>query len=145
MAMNQRYFEDVRVDEMLPEVEKLPTEDLAVDFFGRDNPTNPAFSDAEAGRRMGVGGALVPGNLKLSWLVQFLSEWAGPDGQVVGLRAAFRRPDVAGRPLTLTGRVVDLRRDDDGRNLVELEVVTLAQGEPSVRANAQVALPSRPN
>ncbi len=142
--MEQRYFEDVRVDEMLPEVEKLPTEDLAVEFFGRDNPTNPAFSDAEAGRRMGVGGALVPGNLKLSWLVQFLNEWTGQEGRVLSLRAAFRRPDVAGRPLTLAGRVVDMRRDDDGRNIVELEVVTLAQGEPSVRANAQVELPSRP-
>ncbi|MHB8576561.1 MAG: hypothetical protein ACYDCQ_14660 [Dehalococcoidia bacterium] len=140
---SQRYFEDVRMDEELPPVEKLPTEDLAVEFFGRDNPTNPAFADAEAGRRMGVGGALVPGNLKLAWLVNWASEWAGTEGRVVSLRAAFRRPDVAGRPLLLSGRVVDLRREDDGRNIVELEVVTLAQGEPSVRGNMQVELPSR--
>jgi acyl dehydratase len=142
--MSQRYFEDVNVDDELPPVEKLPTEDLAVDFFGRDNPTNPAFADAEAGRRMGVGGALVPGNLKLSWLVQFVNDWAGTEAQVLGLRAVFRRPDVAGRPLTLAGRVVD-KREDDGRPLVELEVVTLAEGEPSVRGNVQVVLPHRPS
>jgi hypothetical protein len=141
--MSQRYFEDVKVDDEIPPVEKVPTEDLAVDFFGRDNPTNPAFADAEAGRRMGVGGALVPGNLKLSWLVKLASDWAGPEGRVLGLRAVFRRPDVAGRPLVLTGRVVD-KREEDGRPVVELEVVTLAEGEPSVRGSMQVELPLRP-
>ena len=141
--MSQRYYEDVQVDEELPPVEQLPTEDLAVDFFGRDNPTNPAFADAAAGRRMGVGGALVPGNLKLAWLTQYVSNWAGTEGRVLSLRAVFRRPDVAGRPLTLAGRVVD-KRDEDGRPVVELEVVTLAEGEPSVRGSMQVELPRRP-
>jgi hypothetical protein len=140
--MSQRYFEDVQVDEEIAPVEKLPTEDLAVDFFGRDNPTNPAFSDAEAGRRMGVGGALVPGNLKLAWLTQFINDWAGPDGRIRNVRAVFRRPDVAGRPLVIAGRVVD-KRQEDGRNVVELEVVTLAEGDPSVRTNVQVELPGR--
>ena len=140
--MSQRYFEDVQVDEDLPPVEKMPTEDLAIEFFGRDNPMNPAFADAEAGRRMGVGGALVPGNLKLAWLVQFVSDWAGTEGRVLGLRAVFRRPDIANRPITLAGRVVD-KREDGGLPIVELEVVTLAEGEPSVRGNMQVALPLR--
>lgn len=138
----QRYFEDVQVDEEIAPVEKLPTEDLAVEFFGRDNPTNPAFADAEAGRRMGIGGALVPGNLKLAWLTQFVSNWAGQEGRVLNLRAVFRRPDIAGRPITLMGRVVD-KREEDGRKIVELEVVTLAEGDPSVRSNVQVELPSR--
>ena len=140
--MNARYFEDVQVDEEIPPVEKLPTEDMAVEFFGRDNPTNPAFSDAEAGRRMGIGGALVPGNLKLAWMTQFVSEWAGTNGRVLNLRAVFRRPDVAGRPIVLAGRVVD-KREEDGRKVVELEVVTLAEGQPSVRSNVQVELPNR--
>ncbi|HZU75985.1 MAG TPA: MaoC family dehydratase [Dehalococcoidia bacterium] len=140
--MTQRYFEDVRMDEELPPAERLPTEDLAIDFFGRGNPTNPAFADAEAGRRMGVGGALVPGNIKLAWITQFVSDWAGEGGRVLSVRAAMRRPDIAGRPLTLAGRVVDLRQED-GRNIVELEVVTLAEGQPSVRSNVQVELPAR--
>ena len=141
--MSQRSFEGVSIDDEVPAVEKLPTEDLAIDFFGRDHPPNPAFADAEAGRRMGVGGALVPGNLKLAWLVQLVSDWAGQEGRVLGLRAVFRRPDVAGRPLVLTGRVVD-KREEDGRRIVELEVVTLADGDPSVRGNMQVELPGRP-
>ena len=140
--MSQRYYEDVSVDDELEPIEKLPTADLAIDFFGRDNPTNPAFADAEAGKRMGVGGALVPGMLKMAWLTKFVSDWAGLEGSVKNLRIAFRRPDVADRPLVLAGRVVD-KRQEDGKNIVELEVVTLAQGEPSVRGNVQVELPSR--
>ncbi len=140
--MSQRYYDDINVNDELEPLERTPTADMAIDFFGRDNPTNPAFADAEAGKRMGVGGALVPGVLKMSWMTQYVSDWAGEKGHVRNLRVAFRRPDVADRPLTLSGRVVD-KRQEDGKNIVELEVVTLANGEPSVRGNVQVELPSR--
>jgi acyl dehydratase len=140
--MSQLYYEDVKVDDEMEPLERTPTTDQAIDFFGRDNPTNPAFSDIEAGKRLGVGGALVPGLLKLSWLTQYVSNWAGQEGHVRNLRAAYRRPDVADRPLTLSGRVVD-KRVEDGKNIVELEVVTLAEGQPSTRANVQVELPSK--
>jgi acyl dehydratase len=138
-----RYFEDIKVDDEVEPVERTPTEDHAIDFWGRDNPTNPAFRDAEVGRRQGFGGALVPGMLKIAWLTQFVSEWAGPDSNVRSIRAAFRRPDIAGRPLTLAGKVVD-KREEDGKKVVELEVVTLAEGQPSIRANVQVEVPSKP-
>lgn len=140
--MTQRYFEDVKVDDELEPLERTPTTDMAIDFFGRDNPTNPAFADAEAGKRMGVGGALVPGLLKLSWITQYVSDWAGPAGQVKNLRVAYRRPDVADRPLVLSGRIVD-KREEAGVKIIELEVVTLANGEPSTRGNVQVELPGR--
>jgi acyl dehydratase len=140
--MSQKYYEDVKVDDELEPVEKLPTEDLAIDFFGRDNPTNPAFADAEAGKRLGVGGALVPGLLKLSWMSQYVSDWAGLEGRVLNIRVAFRRPDVAHRPLVYAGRVVD-KRDEGGVKIVELEVVTLADGQPSMRGNVQVELPGK--
>jgi hypothetical protein len=120
----------------------MPTADLAVDFFGRDNPTNPAFADAEAGKRLGVGGALVPGLLKIAWMTQYVNDWAGPSGHLRSIRVAYRRPDVAGRPLVLAGRVVD-KRVEEGKNVVELEVMTIAEGQPSVRGNVQVELPSK--
>jgi len=140
--MSQRYFEDIAVDDQLPPAEKLPTADMAIDFFGRGNPTNPAFADAEAGRRMGVGGALVPGTMKMAWLTQYVSAWAGPASTVRNIRVAYRRPDIAGKPLVLAGRVVD-KREEGGRRIVEIELVTLAGGEPSVRGNAQIEVPAR--
>ena len=34
--MSQRYFEDIATDDELEPREQLPTEDKAVEFFGRD-------------------------------------------------------------------------------------------------------------
>ncbi len=137
-----RYFEDVNVGDELEPLPFTPTTDMAIDFFGRDNPTNPAFADAEAGKRMGVGGALVPGLLKVAMITRYVNEWAGPDSSLSNIRVAYRRPDVADRELVLAGHVVD-KRQEDGENIVELEVVTLAEGQPSVRSNVQVKLPSK--
>jgi acyl dehydratase len=141
--MTQKYFEDVSVDDELETVEKMPTADLAIDFFGRNNPMNPAFADAEHGKRIGVGGALVPGMLKIAWMCQYVSDWAGPEARLASIRVAYRRPDVADKPLVLSGRIVD-KREEGGKNVVELEVATIADGQPSVRGNVQVELPSRP-
>lgn len=140
--MSSRYFEDVQVDDELDPREQMPTEEMAIEFFGANNPMNPAFADAQAGQRLGVGGALVPGVLKIAWMMQYVGDWAGPDATLRNIRVAYRRPDVAGKPLVLSGRVVD-KREESGRNVVELEVVTLADGQPSVRGNVQVQLPSR--
>lgn len=137
-----RYFEDVSVDDELEPVERTPTLEMAIEFFGRDNPTNPAFRDAELGKAQGFGGALVPGVMKMAWITQFVGSWAGEGASIANLRVAFRRPDVADRPLVFTGRVVD-KREEAGKKVAELEVVTLADGQPSVRANVQVELPSR--
>lgn len=141
--MSVRYFEDVTVDDELEPVEQMPTEEKAIEFFGKDNPTNPAFQDAKIGKAQGFGGALVPGLLKIAWLTQYASAWAGTEAQLKSIRVAYRRPDVAGKPLTLSGRVVD-KRQDGGENIVELEVVTLADGQPSVRGSVQITMPSKP-
>ncbi|MCC7363842.1 MAG: hypothetical protein IT303_05690 [Dehalococcoidia bacterium] len=140
--MSQKYFEDVSVDDEIAPLERTPTAEMAVDFFGRDNPFNPAFADAEAGKRLGLGGALVPGMMKIAWMTQYVSDWAGPECFVKSVRVAYRRPDLAGKPLVLSGRVVD-KREEDGEPIAELEVVTIADGQPSVRGNVVLRMPSR--
>lgn len=140
--MTQRYWDDVKIDDEIDPSERMPTTDLAIDFFGRDNPSNPAFSDIEAGKRLGVGGALVPGMLKIAWMTQYVNDWAGPASHLGSIRVAYRRPDIADRMLTLSGRVVD-KREEDGKGVIELEIVTIAEGQPSVRGNVTVELPKR--
>ncbi|MFN0146593.1 MAG: MaoC family dehydratase [Dehalococcoidia bacterium] len=141
--MSQLYWDDVKVDDELPPREHMPTTDTAIDFFGRDNPSNPAFSDIEAGKRIGVGGALVPGMLKLAWMTQYVSDWGGTASTMRSIRVAYRRPDVADKGLVYIGRVVD-KRDEEGKGVIELEVTIVAEdGQPSVRGNAVVELPKR--
>jgi hypothetical protein len=141
--MTQRYFEDVVIDEELEPLERIPTVELAGGFSpGRESIMGNRFTDAAVNREIGIRGALVPGPLKIAWLTKYVSDWAGVGAEIASIRVALRRPDVAGKPLILSGRVVD-KRISDGVPLVELEVVTLADGQPSVRANVQVRMPAR--
>jgi hypothetical protein len=140
--MTTRYFEDCTVGDELPIVEKLPTVDLAVQFFTREGEPTPTPERVPVPRE-GFEGFIVPGLLKMSWLQQYASDWAGPGSTFVTLRGAYRRPDTTGRPLTLTGRIVD-KRTEGGRNLVDIEVATLTDEGPSVRGQVTLALPSRP-
>jgi acyl dehydratase len=137
-----RYFEDVKVDDEVEPVETMPTEEHSIEFFGRGNPMNPAFADAAAGKRLGIGGSLVPGLMKLAWITQYVNDWSGVDAHVKSVRVAFRRPDIAGKPLVIAGRVVDKRQEDE-KNVVELEIAMLADGQPSVRSQVIVELPSK--
>jgi len=143
--MTERYYEDVNVDDELEPVEKTPTIEIAGRWSmgGADSRMANRFVSEEASsRELGLQGAIVPGPLKIAWLTQFVSDWAGTRAEIAGIRVAFRRPDVAGKPITLGGRVVD-KRIEDGQGIVDLEVVTLADGQPSTRANAQVRMPTR--
>ncbi len=142
--MSVRYFEDVEVNQELEPIEKVPTTEMAARFgMTPDTPMGNRFTDADAGRAIGVQGALVPGALKIAWLTKYVADWAGTAAEIASIRVVLRRPDVAGNPLILTGRIVD-KGVREGTPLVELEVVTLADGQPSVRANVQVRMTNRP-
>ena len=130
-------FESLNVDDDLEPFERTPTEEEALAFMGQDRATKSRFSDSATAQREGFRGAVVPGLMKLAWITNYVSAWAGTEATVRSVRVAYRRPDYAGDPLVLAGRIVD-KREQDGRKLVELEVVTLADGQPSVRGNVQV-------
>ena len=131
-------FEDVNIDDELEPLDRTPTEDDALRFMGQDPATKSRFSDSATAQREGFRGAVVPGLMKLAWITSYASDWAGQGATVRSVRVAYRRPDFAGNPLMVAGRVVD-KREEDGRKLVDLEVVTLMEdGQPSVRGNVQV-------
>ena len=111
-------------------------------FMGQEPATKSRFSDSATAQREGFRGAVVPGLMKLAWLTSYASDWAGQGATVRSVRVAYRRPDFAGNPLVISGRVVD-KREVEGRKLVDMEVVTLMEdGQPSVRGNVQVEFDS---
>ncbi len=140
--MTQRYFEEVNVGEELPPVERLPTEELAAAFFSREGQP-PQEPERIPVARAGFSGIIVPGLLKVSWLGQFVAEWAGPEAMLKSVRVAYRRPDPTGEPLLLTGTVVD-KQEEDGKPYVDVEVATIAREGPSVRGTVRVELPRKP-
>jgi acyl dehydratase len=139
--MSQRRFDDVSEGDQVDSLVRQPDEETAINFFGKDNPFNPVFRDRETAKRQGLPGTIVPGMLKLAFLSKYAADWAGPEGKLVSVRAAYKRPDIAGNPLNLVGTVVR-KYEEDGRALVDLELAILTEdGQPSTQGAATVELP----
>lgn len=140
--MSQVYYSDLKVGDELPPVEKLPTDELATEFFTRVGEGKPTPERLPVPRE-GFSGIIVPGMLKVAWIGQFVSEWAGPEAFVRNVRVSYKRPDTTGSPLVLVGTVVDKREEESG-NLAEIEVAMIAEDRPSVVGMVQVLLPDKP-
>lgn len=139
--MSQRHFNDINEGDAVDTVVRNPDEETAINFFGKDNPSNPVFRDREIAKQQGLPGTIVPGMLKLAYLSKYASDWAGAEGRLVSVRAAYKKPDIAGTPLSLVGTVVR-KYEDDGRALVDLELAILTEeGQPSTQGAATVELP----
>jgi acyl dehydratase len=90
-----------------------PTLGQVVRYCGASWNFVPFFYDIDAARAAGLPGTLIPGPLKLALLTEMVLAWAGPDAVLESVRAAYRRPDIPGRPLLLGGVVTEV--SDDGR------------------------------
>lgn len=100
------------------------------------------FYDAEAAKAQGMPGLMVPGPLKLGFLYRAVEEWLGDAGFVRHVRAAHRRPDIQGRPITVQGQVARVY-EEDGKRRADLELLVINRdGEPSVRGFATVEFTS---
>jgi acyl dehydratase len=98
----------------------------------------PAFYDLEAARRQGMPGTIVPGPLKLGLMYQAVAEWLDGRGFIRQVRAAHRRPDLTGRPITIRGRVARVY-EEAGAARADIElIVENEEGQPSVRGFASV-------
>ena len=97
------------------EGDELPPLDLTPDvehvrrYFSGSRNSPPFFFDEDAARAQGLPGRLVPGPLKVGFLYGAVEGWLGEGGYVRAVRAAHRRPDVQGNPITVTGSVAHVK------------------------------------
>lgn len=124
-------------DEMTP-LEVTPDLGQAVRLAALGWSFVPIFYDPAAAKAAGMPGTLVPGPLKLGLLYRAVDEWLDGRGFVRHVRAAHRRPDQTGRPITILGTVARVY-EEDGHQRADLEIfVKNERGEPSVRGFATV-------
>lgn len=115
-----------------------PKLDRVIRFCGLIWNFPPFFYDIEAARAGGMPGTLVPGPLKLGMLTALVEDWLDGRGFVRHVRAAHRRPDITGRPITLTGHVARVY-EEDGVRRADLELAVVNEdGQPSCRGFATV-------
>ena len=116
------------------------------DRFGVPDVPERVHWDDDLARRVGTPRAYDYGPERCSWLIHHLTDWIGDDGDVVSHASKIRRHNPTGDIVSISGRVTDIRRDDAGRTLVEVEQRAEQQdGELSALGTGVVRLPSRGN
>ena len=142
--MYKVYFEDVKVGDEIPSFVKQ------TDFmhWNRYAAVNDEFvyihMDDEAGRGAGnEAGAFGMGNLRLSYVLNMLRDWAGDECEIKEMSAQWRAINQKHDILTTTGKITE-KKTENGENLVRLEINVMNQdGKGTAPGYAVIALPSR--
>ncbi len=97
--------------------------------------------DDEMARAMGQPGAIGMGNLRWSYLLNALRDWAGDEAEILDMNVQFRGTNLKNDVLR-TRAVVAEKKTENGRKLVVLDIDVLNQNdEPTTPGQATIALP----
>lgn len=140
MAINVS-FDTVEVGQQLPEF----TRKTDFDNWNRFAAVNDEFisihMDDEMARAMGQPGAIGMGNLRWTYLLNALRDWAGDEAEIVNMNVQFRGTNLKNDVLR-TRAVVAEKKTENGRNLVVLDIDVLNQNdETTTPGQATIALP----
>ena len=138
------YFEDVEVGQ------EIPTWSRETDFmnWNRYAAVNDEFvyihMDDEAGRAaLNEQGAFGMGNLRYTYLLNMLRDWAGDEAEIREVGCQYRGINQQHDTLTCTGKITE-KTVEDGEHLVRLEIDIVNQdGDSTCPGHAVVVLPAR--
>ncbi len=135
----QRYLEDVSPgQEMAPMVKNATRAQLFLFSAATNNPHRIHY-DREYAAVEGHPDILVHGPLQGAWLSQYVADWAGPAGKVLGLSWQNRARAFPERDLTFLGKVTAVEGD-----IVSLEIWEQDDtGGVLMPATARVQLPRK--
>lgn len=129
---------------LLPELRVTPTSDSVRQFLDATGFGIPIFHDQQAAEAAGLRGPIVPAEWKSGVLIAYLRRLAQPDGKLLRLQSAFRRPDYHDNPITITGQITRIDPTQQGSEVhIELQITQQA-GASSVRSSAVLLLPTVP-
>ena len=136
---NQRHAEDVHAgDEMTPMVKNASRAQLFLFSAATNNPHRIHY-DREYAAVEGHPDVLVHGPLQGAWLHQFVTEWAGSAGRVLGLNWQNRARAFPERDHTFRGTVTAVAGDEISLEVREEDDT----GASPMIGNATVRLPRR--
>jgi hypothetical protein len=154
VSRGQVFWEDIAVGDELPVLPKIADSVCQAKWAGAHGAFNPLMYEDAFAQSQGMKGPIVHGQLKLAWLVQFVTGWMGRQGRLRRISCEYRGVDYPRRMRTMnepedgetwqckgkvTGKFVD-----GGERCVELEIgVENGSGRVTVPGTAVVVLPSR--
>ncbi len=144
MTGAQVYWEDVEEGQEIPPFSRKVGYMELNRFAGANDELVPIHMDPDYAKDVAkLPDVIVMGNLKLAYIANALTAWAGEDAWIEQLRVDYRKMDVVNATLSAKGKVAK-KYERDGRRLVELDVwVENDQGEVTTPGSAVVRLPAR--
>ncbi len=142
-AFQQRFWEDVREGDELPELRMPITVTRCVYLASATRDFSPQHSNRDyAQQRSKTKDVFVNTPFNIGMVGRFLTDWAGPRSSVRRMSMAMRGNVCAGDDMILTGKVTR-KFVEGGEPRVDVEIVISTQEGPVTPCNATLALPSR--
>jgi acyl dehydratase len=134
-------FADVSEGQEIPKVALKCTSQQLVYWAAGSGDYYQIHYDKDFAQSTGLQERITHGALKHALLGRLLQEWAGDEGRVARVACSYRGMDMIDKDIVARG-VVKAKRQEDGRNLVDLEVwVEDPDGNKTTPGEATVALP----
>ena len=141
--MAQVYFEDVSEGDEIPKLVQNCDSQRLVFWAAGSGDYYQIHYDKDFAQNTGLPDRITHGALKHALLGRLLDEWAGDAGQVRRVACSYRGMDMIDKDVTCRG-VITAKRQENGSNVVELEVWTEdPDGKKTTPGTAVVALPSK--
>ncbi len=143
MAEQQLYYEDISVDDALPEMVRTPNRAQLFMYSAITWNVHRIHYDVEHAEKEGYPTVLVHGPLQGALFGQFMTDWVSPGGTLKKIAYSNRGLALPEEPYTITGRVTG-KRVEDGQHLVECDIRgENPAGEIAALGSATVIVPSR--
>ena len=138
------YWEDVAEgQEVPPYAQKVGYMELNR-FAGANNELVPIHMDPDYAKNVAkLPDVIVMGNLKLAYIANALTDWAGDDAWIQKLFVEYRKMDVVNKTVSAKAKVTK-KYEQDGKHLIDLDVwVENEEGEVTTPGRATMRLLSR--
>jgi acyl dehydratase len=140
MAINVSY-DNIEVGQELPVFSRKTDFDNWNRFAAVNDEFISVHMDDEMARAMGQPGAIGMGNLRWSYLLNALRDWAGDEAEIVEMSVQFRGTNLKNDVLR-THAVVAEKKSENGKNFVVVNIDVLNQNdETTTPGTATIALP----
>ncbi|NMB66407.1 MAG: MaoC family dehydratase [Spirochaetes bacterium] len=109
----------------------------AIYYAGASGDFNPIHIDAEFGKMVGLGGAILQGLCTLGFTADAITTWVSDPGRLKKLKCRFASPVRMGDTLTVEGTVSEVQQNRAKltvtvKNQDGIEVLTKVQAEIEV-------------
>jgi len=143
MAAKQVYYEDIEIGDEIPSLIKAPLSlTTIVKFAGASGDFAPLHHDVDFAKSIGLPHAIAHGPMKLEYMSQIMTNFAGDLGRLKRLEVQFRGMDFPGDVVVGKGAVSNKFIDGED-HCVECEIYMENQRQKSTTGKAVVVLPCR--